>query len=251
MKELSAFLKEVRAMSPPEFLIENLLIVGRYMVLVGRTGIGKSLLAIHLMLCFASGKPWLGFTVKPCPCLYLNFELSDLQLAPRLEKQLPSFSLQYEPKVESRFFQPVKNLGELATLINAEPRPKVVIVDSFRQIYGGKINDNDKVAEWVTGVQQILDRSKVGLVIIQNTGKVKPYLDTGSLDESIGASELANRAITVMVATPRQLRTQHGHFSTKASDEVELHIPKYGCSAQELQMKQLKLNRQTLLFEAK
>ena len=87
------------------------------------------------------------------------------------------------------------------------------------------------------------------MVVIQNTGKVKPFLDTGSADESIGASELANRAVTVIVVTPRQLRGQHGHFSTKASDDVELHIPKYGCSTQELQMKQLKLNRQTLLFE--
>lgn len=248
--QLSEYLKGVRAMNPPEFLIQNLLIVGRYLLLVGRTGIGKSLLAIQLMLSFASGQPWLGFTVKPCPCLYLNFELPDFQLAGRLEQQLNSFKLICEPKIESRFFQPLKNLGELATLINAEPRPQVVIIDSFRQVYGGKINDNDKVALWVNDLQQILDRSNVGLVIIQNTGKVKPYLDTGSVDESIGASELPNRAITVMVVTPRQLRTQHGHFSTKASDEVELHIPKYGCSKEELQMKQLKLNRQTLLFEA-
>lgn len=248
--QLSQYLKGVRAMNPPEFLIENLLIVGRYLVLVGRTGIGKSLLAIQLMFSFASGYPWLGFKTKPCHCLYLNFELPDFQLAERLEKQLKSFKLLHEPRIESRFFQPIKNLGELATLINAEPRPEVVIVDSFRQIYSGKINDNDKVALWITDLQQILDRSNVGLVIIQNTGKVKPFLDTGSVDESIGASELSNRAITVMVATPRQLRTQHGHFSTKASDEVELHIPKYGCSRQELQMKQLKLKRQTLLFEA-
>ncbi len=238
-------------MKAPSFLIENLLIPNRYLVLAGRSGIGKSLLATQLMLCFASGEPWIGFKVKPCICLYLNFELPNFQLFQRLTQQTTSFNVLYEPRVESRPFQPLKSLDEINGVLAAGPKPEVVIIDSFRQAYRGRINDNDQVASWVTGLMQIAGAHGLGLIIVQNTSKAKPFLESGSLEEPIGAIELVNRADSVAVLTASQERTRHGHFGSKASDKVEMHIPKYGSSTIELTSKLLHLNRQKMLFEVR
>ena len=245
---LDSYLQEVEKMGTPEFLIENLLILARYLLFAGRSGIGKSILATQLMFCFGSGQPWLGFKVKACTCLYINFELPNLQLQPRLKLQRESFkSIIYPPRIESRPFSPMRP-DEFESLVCAEPKPGVAIIDSFRHAYPGKINDNDAIAKWVINYQQIAAKHGIGIVIVQNTGKAKPFLEIGSMEESIGASELGNRAVSVLVAVAAQLRDKHGQFGSKASDFIEVHIPKYGCSTKQLTTIELKLNRETLLF---
>ena len=84
MQLLEQFMEEVEKMPKPEFLIEELLIPRRYLLLVGRTGIGKSLLATQLTFCSASGEPWVGSEVKPRQVTYINLELTDYQLWERL-----------------------------------------------------------------------------------------------------------------------------------------------------------------------
>ena len=235
-------------MGKPEFLIEELLIPTRYLLLVGRTGIGKSLLATQLMLCLASGEPWIGFKVKPCQVVYINLELTDTQLMERLRIQVKSFKLAYQPLIESRPFQSMDK-SEIEDIMTASPKPEVLVIDSFRHVYKGKINDNDLQAKWVYDIQALESEYNVGIVLVQNTGKARPLLELGSTEESIGASELANRAVSVMVATAHQERVSHGHYGSKASDKVDLCIPKYGCSTMQLGTVPLLLNRETLLFE--
>jgi len=252
--ELNEYLTKVGAMGKPEFLIENLLTIKRFLLLAGRSGIGKSLLATQLMLCFASAMFWLSFKVKACVCLYVNLELPDVQLGDRLNQQSKHFNIIYQPRIESYPFQPLhletpEGLKALEAVIDTEPRPEVVIIDSFRQCYGGRINDNDRVAKWVNNVYHLMDKHNLSIVVIQNTSKAKPFLEVGSMEEPMGAMELANRAVSVLVATAKQQRVFHGQFGSKSSDEVELHIPKYGVSTIELEMIPLKLNRQKLLFE--
>lgn len=248
MKPLGEYIKEVEKMGRPEFLIQELLLPQRYLVLVGRTGIGKSLLATQLVFCLASGEPWIGFKVKPCQVVYINLELTDFQLGERLKMQAKNFKLIHEPVIESRPFQLMEKT-ELKAIMTASPKPEMVIIDSFRHVYKGKMNDNDLQSKWVDEIQALEAEYNLGVVVVQNTGKAKPLLDAGSVEESIGASELTNRAVSVMVATAHQERVAHGHFGSKASDKVELSIPKYGCSTIQLGTIPLLLNRETLLFE--
>jgi RecA-family ATPase len=252
--ELKQYLERLETMERPQFVIQDLLLPKRYLLLAGRSGIGKSLLGTQLMLSFASGKPWLDFVVKACPCLYINLELPDPQLGDRLTKQLTSYQLIYQPNIESYPFAPLHldttaGVEWLTGMIKTNPRSEVVIIDSFRQCYGGKLNDNDRVAKWCSNVYNLMDLYNLAIVVVQNTSKAKPFLERGSTEEAIGAVELANRAASVLVATAYQLRTSLGQFGSKAKDEVELHIPKYGCSTKELKTRYVKLNRQSLLFE--
>lgn len=252
--KLSEYLTKVEVMETPEFLIEDLLVPKRYVLFSGRSGIGKTLLATQLMFSFASGEPWADFKVKPCNCLYINLELPDFQLGDRLRQQSKAFNIIHEPRVESRPFESMpletdSGLAELEAMITSEPKPEAVIIDSFRQVYGGKIKDNDQQAKWTTNVYHLLDRHNLGIVQIQNTSKAKPFLETGSVEEPIGAIELANRAVSVMVVTAKQKRTFLGQFGSKSSDKVELHIPKYGCSTKQLKTRYLQMNRERLLFE--
>lgn len=252
--ELRDYLEKLKAMGNPEFIIEDLLLPKRFLLFSGRGGIGKSLMATQLMLCFSSGRSWLGFKVKPCLCLYINLELPDLQLGERLTKQLANYELLHQPRIESHPFQPLhldtpSGVKSFRVMVETDPRPEVVIIDSFRQCYSGRINDNDQVARWCENVYHLMDTYDLAMVVVQNTSKAKPFLEAGSMEEPIGAVELANRAVSVLVAVARQLRSLHGHFGSKSKDEVELHIPKYGCSTRELAMLPLRLNRQALLFE--
>ena len=247
---LSDFLSRMKGQKPPEYLIQDLLIPQRYLLLSGRTGLGKSLLATQQMFSFTTGKPWIGFQVKRCISLYMNFELPDFELEKRLKLQGNGYLWDdFEPRVYSAPNNPPENLKELESLIVDGPMPEVVIIDSFRQVYRGKINDNDEVAKWVQQLHGIAIRRNLAFVILQNTGKAKPFMERGAAEEAIGAFELANRAVSVMVAVAQQKRGEHGHFGSKASDEIELHIPKYGASTRQLDTKYLKLNRETLVFE--
>jgi hypothetical protein len=254
MEELNNFLRRAKTTGNLQYLIENILVPKRYLLFAGRTGIGKTILTLQLMFSFATGQPWLGFKVQPCTCLYINLELPDFQLAQRIEKQLTNVgNLLHQPKIESRPFErmPLEKswgLKELEVLIN-DSSPQIIIIDSLRQCYGGKIKDNDQAAIWAENLYQIMNQYDVGVIVVQNTAKARPFLEAGAIEESIGAIEFPNRAVSVMVVTPKQQRTASGRFGSKSSDEVEVYIPKYGCSTKELGGVSLKLNRQTLLYD--
>jgi RecA-family ATPase len=70
-----AELEKIVASAPPD-LIEGLITDRSVNLLVGDSNLGKTPLAVTLGLAVASGKPFLGRTVRPGPVLYCDAETS-------------------------------------------------------------------------------------------------------------------------------------------------------------------------------
>lgn len=74
LSELTLTSPQVKAMPPPEWLVEGVLVRNTIAWLVGRWGLGKSFYAVDLALSVATGTPFHGSTVKQCPVVYVVAE---------------------------------------------------------------------------------------------------------------------------------------------------------------------------------
>jgi AAA domain/Bifunctional DNA primase/polymerase, N-terminal len=65
---------QVKALPPPEYLVDRLLVAGTVAWLIGKWGLGKSFYAVALALSIAAGRPFYGRTVRPGAVLYVVAE---------------------------------------------------------------------------------------------------------------------------------------------------------------------------------
>lgn len=69
----------------PPAIIEGLWRPCGKLILVGPPKAGKSMEAIHLALCIATGRKWLGRKCHMCDVLYVNVEISEAEFAHRVD----------------------------------------------------------------------------------------------------------------------------------------------------------------------
>ena len=69
-------------------IIDNILPaqLGEYMIVSGRTGIGKSILMLHLLYCLGTGSPFFGFECKKTRAGLLIMEGDRNNLQDRIRK---------------------------------------------------------------------------------------------------------------------------------------------------------------------
>ena len=65
---------DIDALADPEYLVDGVLNKDSLALLVGASGVGKSLVALALALSVATGRPWLGHNVRKGRVLYLASE---------------------------------------------------------------------------------------------------------------------------------------------------------------------------------
>lgn len=74
LRDLTLTSPQVKAMPPPEWLVEGVLVRSTVAWLVGKWGLGKSFYAVDLALSVATGTPFHGCPVKREPVLYVVAE---------------------------------------------------------------------------------------------------------------------------------------------------------------------------------
>ncbi|GAH41308.1 unnamed protein product, partial [marine sediment metagenome] len=101
MLSLGDWRKEIEKEPATDDLIKDILpnSPSEYMLICGRSGIGKTNLALHQAFCLASGAPWFSFKTKKCRVGYLLFEGTPKKVLIRIDKLLKTY-----PEAESNLY---------------------------------------------------------------------------------------------------------------------------------------------------
>ena len=253
IEEWSKMMKE-RKRAPQ--LIEELLAdeKGEYMVLAGRTGIGKTNLVLNLAFCLATGTPFFGFKCRKVVVAFVAFEGDPTNMADRYEKLK-----QYFPDTEGRLHFEMLSIGnpaELAetvfTKLKHTARCKVVILDPIKYIVPG---DYLKPVD----VKSFIQEFKELLVVCGVTGIVtlpirKPYaakgiIRPGDVYSIKGATEYVDGATSCLLVEKRTYLQQRNRYRNKSGDSVTLSYTKHRIATRELGHIHLQLDRDKCIFE--
>jgi len=160
----------------PERLIDDLLIANSTAMIVGDSGSGKTVLALDLAHCVASGRWWNNRKVKPGPVLYVHAESgADLHL--RLQAWAKANG---QPLPENIYFleEVVRLLepGDVDLLLDriAElPEPPVfVIIDTLaRSMAGGDENSTADMGLYVDALERLRRATKANVTVVHHTNK--------------------------------------------------------------------------------
>jgi RecA-family ATPase len=254
MEPLSKMRREIRMRPPADDLIQDLLpdSSSAYMLLCGRSGIGKTFLALNMLFCLASGIPFLDRKTTQCKVGYLSMEGSDLKILNRFDTIAQSF-----PEVEENIFwkhttaitltdQGVRQLSQMITGLD------VVIVDPLRPLIAGDYTSPKDANAFLKKIQRVQNETSTRLVLIHHIRKPDRKVKVHPEDlqfEVKGAAEYVEAATTVLLLERAlQPKDEQGRFQQSGEDDRTLHFVKVKDAPTETKQLTLQFDRQTLLF---
>ncbi len=158
--------------APPAvpWVIDGLVVRGALTVLNGREGEGKSLLAMALAAGVALGENQAGMDCRAGRVLILDSENGAYETHRRVHALgLPGSVEMYEPGDGQRFDLRT-DLGDLDRLLTLH-EPDLLILDSFRTLWGGEENDSGEVAKVLDPLRNLVRRHKAGTILLHHSGK--------------------------------------------------------------------------------
>jgi hypothetical protein len=222
----------------PEWVVEGLVPIARVCTLSSRAKSHKSFTAIDLSLSAPAAHDWLGFRLKRSLAVYVNFELGQKTLRARIKK------IAYEKGIDLEklrgWFTPisVKSAGllketsptgsrhafteamlerladkieacfEAAIEANREcaNAPRVVCLDSFYNLHGGKLNENDAgdVSFVYHLVREFGERLNAAVIVIHHFSKGDPNQKMSG-DRAAGSRVHRQAPDTYIELVPHQL----------------------------------------------
>jgi len=223
-----------------------------YMVIAGRTGIGKTVLSIQLAHCLATGKPFLGLETKQCTVGYIAFEGSDDKMNDRFYKVRHNF-----PPTESRLRFSIEKILKLKNkrdyLAELVEGCDVVFFDPIKYMVSG---DYIKPIVANAFVELLMDFSKKeNLVCVLVLQVRKPnensLLYPGDCFEIKGAADYVESATSVLVLERKHQghKKKGGGFAPVNPDNIVLYFDKHRDAIGGLPPKELILNKEKLIFE--
>jgi hypothetical protein len=174
--------------SPPPvpWIVDGLAVRGALTIISGREGAGKSLLAMGLAAGVARGETQAGISCCVGRVLIVDAENGEYETHRRVHTLgLPDSVVMYQPDHGGRFDLRA-DLGELDRLL-AKHTPDLLILDSFRSLWGGEENDSGEVAKVLDAVRNLVRQRSTAALLLAHSGKaVGPVGYRGST--AIGAS---------------------------------------------------------------
>ena len=188
-----------------DFYIDQVLSAdhGDYVDIVGRTGLGKTNLALHMAYCLATGTDWFGLKTEQAKVIYLSFEGSPSNLKDRIQKikqhfPNPNKNLGFN-SLDPLHLDRRRNLDRFESLIEGY---QVVIVDNLRQIAFENWMRNEPAYQFVNLFQKILiDTGAVGIMThhIRKPKKDTYFAEYGEVYETKGPAEYVELASSVIL----------------------------------------------------
>jgi len=175
----------VRENPPPvPWVIERLVVRGALTVLNGREGEGKSLLAMALAAGVAHGENQAGLTCHAGRVLIVDTENGQYETHRRVHALgLPGSVEMYEPD-DGKRFDLRTDLKDLDRLLHKH-KPDLLVLDSFRTLWGGEENDSGEVAKVLDPLRNLVRKHKAGTILLHHSGKTNGSYRGSS---AIGAS---------------------------------------------------------------
>jgi hypothetical protein len=254
MVPLSEWRERVLEEPATDDLIQDILpnCSSEYLLLCGRSGIGKTNLALHMAFCLAAGKPWFGFKVKQCKVGYLVFEGAPKKLLLRVDKLLKSY-----PEGEGNFYfdrhLPFKLVGPgIQKLQELMEGLDVCFIDPIRYIIPGDYTKPEFASNFISSIKVICQKTGTILILLHHVKKPDIRLKVRPEDlqyEVKGATDYVDAAGTLLLLErARQARNSGGKFGSN-SDDRTLYFCKVKDAPAELLPLNLQFNRDTLVYE--
>lgn len=224
---------------------------GGLMLIAGRTGIGKTNLALQLGFCLATGTPFLGFPCQKVVVGYLGFEGSVEGMKERLSKIEVSFPDTSDDNFRFDLRAPFKLDRGMAEFIEMLKGLDVIIIDPVKYLVPGDYCKPVDANNFLAMLVHLLKGQGVVAVLCQHVRKPNPniFLNPGDVFELKGAADYAEAATTVlMLEKQRQSKDREGHFLPASIDRAVLYFSKTRDSALALPPIHLIFDRERLLF---
>jgi len=160
------------ALPPQEWRITRVLPAAGLGVLYGKSGAGKSFLALDMAAAIAEGVPWFGYRVKQAPVVYVALE-GEAGIRYRIEawkihtgRKLPT-GMQFV--LEPFGLTIDEHIAGLAAVI---PNGAVVFIDTLnRAAPGADENSSKDMGIIIAGATALQDRIGGAVVLIHHSGK--------------------------------------------------------------------------------
>ncbi len=223
-----------------------------YMLIAGRSGIGKTFLLLNILYCLASGIPFMSRKTKKCKVGYLSLE-GDRR---KILKRFNTIGL-FFPGAEDNIFwehhMPFRLNSKGVDWLTAKVDGLNVIgIDPLRPLVPGDYTIPKDVSAFIENLRIV--QNKTGVVVIGSHHIRKPdkrikVQPEDLLFEIKGASEFVESATSVLLLERgRQERGNFGKFTTNTSLK-NLHFVKIKDAPAEPIPLPLRFNDETLLFE--
>lgn len=253
MKLLSQVRNEILARPPADDLIQDLLpdSSSAYMLICGRSGIGKTFLALNILYCLATGTPFLSHKTKQCQVGYLSMEGSDRKLLNRFDTLSVSFPdtedhIHWEHTTAITLTE--AGIDRLEGVITALD---VVIIDPLRPLVPGDYTSPKDASTFLKNLQRVQNETSTRLILIHHIRKPDKRVKVQPEDlqfEVKGASEYVEAATTVLLLERiSQPKDNFGKFLPSVDDRI-LHFTKVKDAPTDKRPLTLHFDREKMLF---
>ncbi|KKM15955.1 hypothetical protein LCGC14_1690770 [marine sediment metagenome] len=201
----------------PDAIISNgVLYEQNKLIMYGREGIGKSMLAMNLDMSLIGGVPWAGFDITgDHRVIYLQMEIPHPLLHKRLTKMYEAWKVLYgDPKdMLDRLYvwtEPFLKLDDAVgyKLLRAQlekVKPTILIVDPLYKALSGNILDPNSARAFVDSIDALMAEFKFCLILIHHTrkGTIDEESDANPDDDMLGSAVFSWWADTIIKVTKK------------------------------------------------
>lgn len=251
LDDVEKWIGHVRSQPKVPDLVEELISVqSGFVLLGGRTGIGKTNLVLQLAFSVATGAGFLGLHTRQADVGYLGFEGAPAKMADRLEKLGRSFS-GWKGHLRFALRTPLKLEGNEAQFLAMFEGVGLVIFDPLKYLVTGDYIKPADAQRFVAGILRLADSLGAPILVSHHIRKpdMRGLFQPGDLYELKGAGDYVEAATTVMLLErERQGHKPGGGFAPVSRDHAELHFPKTRDAVADLEPIALRFDRERLLF---
>jgi hypothetical protein len=184
--------------TPPDYLVDGLLIRGTVSCVVSKPKVGKSTFARGLCLAVATGQPFLGLSTHPGACMYLALEERREEITSDFRAMGAGSADRIEVHAEAA---PALAILALIDLVRKQ-RPALVVIDPLFRL--AHIRDEKAYAEVYGALGPLIDLARetdTHILLTHHSGK-SPKADP--IDSPLGSTAIGGASATTIVLTRRE-----------------------------------------------
>lgn len=205
-------LSELLAWQPgnqDEIISDGILLPQTTMLIFGGAKAWKSILALHLGFCIATGNDWFGFKTKQSTVFKYQVELPKAVDRKRVIKYMNGskphnifFKTAPYSKIDTGYGKQSLE-RDIVTVQSRRPDTHIVLIlDPIYLLITGHISDDYDIKKLLDNLSEIKDKHKISTVLIHHTHKTRVdssgnIIDLGS-EEVMGSSYFNNYADTMV-----------------------------------------------------